>query len=107
MTLPKDAVHLEIVIPRADLEELPAAPQRRRADAKPGLPPPPAASEGQEDPGEAARPPRPRGARSGRHVAWLRHGRQAPRAEGGSLAVDRARRDDARQGGRAPTRCAM
>ena len=46
VTLPKDAVHLEIVMPRADLEELPAAPPppppQARAGGSKNAPPPPA-----------------------------------------------------------------
>lgn len=42
VTLPKDAVHLEIIMPRADLEQLPVAPlppsQPPRAGQKDGLP---------------------------------------------------------------------
>ena len=44
VTLPKDAVHLEIVMPRPDLEEMPAAapapPQTRAPGSKPALPKP-------------------------------------------------------------------
>jgi hypothetical protein len=44
VTLPKDAVHLEIVMPRADLEEMPATPPpppSRAAGSKNAPPPPP------------------------------------------------------------------
>ena len=105
VTLPKDAVHLEIVMPRADLEEMPAAPPPppRRARAGEERAASAAGSEacrreGEEDPAQAARPPRHRRARSGRHVARLRPRRQAPRPEGRGLALERARRGDARQG---------
>ena len=46
VTLPKDAVHLEIVMPRPDLEEMPAVPPppppQARAPGSKSAPPPPA-----------------------------------------------------------------